>query len=180
MNSVPTANHEAMKARGITLVEMIVVLVIIAVLVAAVYPISRSVVAKSREAVCLDLLRAQGVALQSYLQDHHDTMPDLAIGRASKTEDVPVLDTLLVPYAGTAESFHCPADKKEFAKTGCSYNWNHLQSGRRASDLYFFGVPEELIPLVSDKEAWHPGGTNFLNADLSSSNRPRFVTTTSR
>lgn len=169
-----------MRTRGVTLVEAVIVLAIIAVLFAAVYPIARSMVAKSNEAACLEMLRAQGVGLQSYLHDHNDTMPELAIGRSSKTEDVPVLDTMLMNYVGTAESFHCPQDKKQFAKTGCSYNWNHLQNGRRASDLYFFGVPEALIPLITDKEAWHPGGTNYLNADLSSSNRPRFVTSTSR
>ncbi|RYD25337.1 MAG: type II secretion system protein [Verrucomicrobiaceae bacterium] len=167
-----------MKNRGLTLIELLVVMVIIAVLAAALYPIVRSVFAKSREAACLENLRGLGTAMQGYLHDHNDTMPELSIGRGSKTEDVPVLDTVLITYAGTAESFQCPEDKKEFAKSGCSYNWNHLQNGRRASDLYFFGVPEELIPLISDKEAWHPGGTNFLNADLSSSNRPRFVTNT--
>ncbi len=160
------------------MVEAVIVLVIIAVLMAVVYPIASSVTAKSREAVCLDLLRSQGIGLQAFLQDHSDTMPELAIGRNSKTEDVPVLDTVLLNYVGSSEAFHCPADHKLFEKTGNSYNWNHLQNNRRANDLYFFGVPEELIPLISDKEAWHPGGTNFLNADLSSSNRPRFVTTT--
>lgn len=169
-----------MRTRGVTLIEAVIVLAIIAVLFAVVYPISRSILAKSHEAVCLDLLRAQGVGLQTYLQEHSDIMPVMETGRKSKTDPVEVLDTVLMPYVGAAESFHCPADKKEFAKTGCSYNWNHLQNGRRASDLYFFGVPENLIPLITDKEAWHPGGTNYLNADLSSSNRPRFITSTSR
>ncbi|RYD20323.1 MAG: prepilin-type N-terminal cleavage/methylation domain-containing protein [Verrucomicrobiaceae bacterium] len=169
-----------MKPRGVTLVEAVIVLAIIAVLFAVVYPVGRSMVAKSNEAVCLDLLRAQGVGLQSYLNENNDIMPELAIGRNSKEENVPVLDTVLMSFVGTSESFHCPQDKKQFAKTGCSYSWNHLQNGRRSSDLYFFGVPEKLIPLITDKEAWHPGGTNYLNADLSSSNRPRFVTSTSR
>lgn len=167
-----------MKTRGFTLVEAVIVLVIIGVLMAVVYPVTRSMVGKSREAGCLNQLRSLGTGLQAYLQEHSDTMPELATGRSSKTEDVPVLDTVLMPYVGTPEAFRCAADTKQFEKTGSSYNWNHLQNGRRASDLYFFGVPEELIPLITDKEAWHPGGTNFLNADLSSSNRPRFVTTT--
>src|SRR5215217_2933739 len=119
-----------MKPRGVTLVEAVIVLAIIAVLFAVVYPVGRSMVAKSHEAACLDLLRAQGVGLQSYLHDHNDIMPELAIGRSSKTEDVPVLDTVLISYLGVSESFHCPQDKEQFAKTGCSYHWNHLQNGR--------------------------------------------------
>jgi prepilin-type N-terminal cleavage/methylation domain-containing protein len=169
-----------MKTRGVTLVEAVIVLAIIAVLFAIVYPVGRSMMAKSDEAACLELLRAQGVGLQSYLNEHNDIMPVMETGRSSKTDNVDVLDTVLMNFVGTSESFRCPADHKQFAKTGCSYNWNHLQNGRRSSDLYFFGVPEALIPLITDKEAWHPGGTNYLNADLSSSNRPRFVTSTSR
>jgi prepilin-type N-terminal cleavage/methylation domain-containing protein/prepilin-type processing-associated H-X9-DG protein len=163
------------RSRGFTLTEMLVVLAIIGTLVGIGYPVTRSFIAKSREASCLGNLRSLGVALQTYLQEHNDIMPDLQIGRASKTDDIPVLDTALLPYLGSPDVFHCPADKLEFEKTGSSYNWNHLQSKRRVSDLYFFGVREDTIPLISDKTAWHPSGTNFLFADLSSSNKPRFI-----
>lgn len=163
------------RSRGFTLTEMLVVLAIIGTLAGIGYPVTRSFIAKSREASCLGNLRSLGVALQTYIQEHNDIMPDLQIGRASKTDDIPVLDTALLPYLGSPDVFHCPADKHEFEKTGSSYNWNHLQSKRRVSDLYFFGVREDTIPLISDKTAWHPSGTNFLFADLSSSNKPRFV-----
>jgi prepilin-type N-terminal cleavage/methylation domain-containing protein len=162
------------KPRGFTLTEMLVVLAIIGTLAAIIYPISRSFVGKSREAACLDHLRSLGVGLQGYLQDHNDIMPTLETGRASKSDDVPVLDTVLPPYLGSAETFQCPADKVQFAKTGCSYSWNSYQSGKHVSKLYFFGIRPESIPLITDKESWHPSGTNFLYADLSSSNKPRF------
>ncbi len=164
-----------MKTRGLSLIEMIIVLAIIGVLAAVVYPVTRSAIAKSREAACLSQLRTLGTGLQSYLQEHQNIMPELAILRNSKTEDVAVLDTVLLPYVGLPGAFHCAADAKLFEETGSSYSWNHLQSGRRASDLYFFNLQEDRIPLITDKEAWHPAGTNFLNADLSSSNKLRFV-----
>jgi prepilin-type N-terminal cleavage/methylation domain-containing protein len=164
-----------MKPRGLSLIEMIIVLAIVGVFASMVYPLTRSAIAKSREATCLTQLRTLGTGLQGYLQEHDNTMPELAIARNSKTDDVPVLDTVLLPYVGSPETFHCAADAKLYEKSGSSYNWNHLQNGRRSSDLYFFNVEEDRIPLITDKEAWHPGGTNFLNADLSSSNKPRFV-----
>ncbi|RYD46659.1 MAG: type II secretion system protein [Verrucomicrobiaceae bacterium] len=165
-----------MKRHGFTLVEMIIVLAIVGVFSAMVYPLASSAIAKSREATCVTRLRALGTALQSYLQDNNDVMPELAMGRSSKTEDLPVLDTVLLPYAGSEDAFRCPADTKEFSRTGCSYHWNHLQSGRRSHELSFFDFKSEKIPLITDKEAWHPGGTNYLYADLSSSNKPRFAT----
>jgi prepilin-type N-terminal cleavage/methylation domain-containing protein/prepilin-type processing-associated H-X9-DG protein len=163
------------KFRGFTLVELLVVIAIIAALAGIGYPVARSFIAKSQEAACIGNLRSLGVALQSYLQEHNQIMPDLAIARASKTEDVAVLDTVLLPYLESPDAFHCPADKTVFAKTGSSYNWNNTQSRRHVSELYFFGVREDVIPLITDKESWHPGGTNFLFADLSSSNKPRFA-----
>ena len=163
------------KTRGFTLTEMLVVIAIIGTLAGIGYPVTLSFIAKSREAACLTQLRSLGMALQTYLQEHNGRMPELAIGRASRSEDIPVLDTVLLPYVGSPDAFRCPADPIEFGKTGSSYNWNHLQNGRLASDLYFFGVREDVIPLITDKESWHPGGTNFLYADSSSSNKPRFA-----
>ena len=164
-----------MKARGLTLTEMLIVLAVAATLAGIGIPAGRAVVARSREAACLNNLRSLGVGLQGYLQEHNQIMPDLEAGRASKSEDVPVLDTVLLPYLENPEAFRCPADREEFAKSGCSYAWNRLVSGKRLSEAFVFGLSEERIPLVFDKESWHPGGVNFLYPDMSSSNRPRFA-----
>lgn len=164
------------KTRGFTLIEMLVVLAIIGALAGIGYPVTRSFIAKSREAACLGNLRSLGVALQSYLQEHNNIMPDLQAGRSSKSQDLAVMDTVLLPYLDSPESFRCPADKTEFEKTGSSYKWNSTQSRRPISDLYFFNVREDLIPLILDGEPRHPSGTNFLYADFRSSNKVRFVT----
>ncbi|MEO5917551.1 MAG: type II secretion system protein [Luteolibacter sp.] len=165
-----------MKRRGFTLVEMIIVVAIIATLLGIGFPMTRSVINKSREATCLNNLRSLGVALQTYLQEHGNIMPELKAGRASKTEEVPVLDVALLPYLETPDAFRCPADKLEFERSGCSYLWNSTQNGLAFSQLSFFGIKDrpDKIPLIIDKEHWHPGGTNYLYADLSSSNKPRF------
>lgn len=166
-----------MRSRGFTLVEMLIVTAIIATLLGIGFPMSRHLIGKSREANCLNNLRSLGVALESYLQDHGNMMPVLEAGRSSKTEDLPVLEVALLPYLETQEAFHCPADSKEFEKSGSSYLWNSTQNGLPYSQLSFFGIKDrpDKIPLITDKEAWHPGGTNFLYADMSSSNKPRFA-----
>ena len=165
------------KPRGFSLTEMLVVLAIIGALAGIGYPVTRSFIAKSRVAACLGNLRSLGVALQTYVQEHNDKMPELATGRASKTEDLPVLETVLLPYLETADAFQCPADKVQFEKSGSSYLWNSTQNGLHVSQLSFFGIKDrpDKIPLITDKESWHPGGTNFLYADSSISSKPRFA-----
>jgi hypothetical protein len=105
-------------------------------------------------------------------------MPEIAVGRGSRDEQVPVLETVLMPYVASSDAFRCPQDRDEYIKSGCSYAWNSTLSGRRVSQLEFFGIdanrPQQ-IPLIADKEDWHPSGTNILYADMSSANQLRFT-----
>ena len=166
-----------MKLRGFTLIELLIVIAIIAALAGIAYPISRSVIAKSHEAACLNNLRSLGVGLQTYIQEHNEHLPVLEAGRKSKTEDVAVMDTVLLPYFESPAAFQCPSDRKQYETTGSSYLWNSTQSGLLVSQLAFFGIKDrpDKIPLITDKEAWHLGKVNFLYADLSSANKQRFV-----
>jgi prepilin-type N-terminal cleavage/methylation domain-containing protein len=168
-----------MKQRGFSLLEILVVLAVVVTLAGIGVPLVRSALAKSREAACLTQLRSLGVALEGYLQDHNQIMPELAMGRSSRGEDAPVIETVLLPYVESPDAFKCPQDDREFAKSGSSYFWNHLQSGLPVTKLAFFGIDDrpDKIPLISDKEAWHPAGTNFLYADQTSSNKVRFAAT---
>jgi prepilin-type N-terminal cleavage/methylation domain-containing protein len=168
------------RLRGFTLVEVLVTIAIIVALAALVIPVSRSFIGKSRQAACLGNLRQIGIGIESYLQDHNDTMPNLEAGRRSRNEDVPVMDNTLNEYLSSEDVFHCPEDKKFFRETGSSYLWNSTQSGRNKLRLVFFGVNGDpsRVPLVTDKEAWHPGesGVNILYADYSASKEFKFNT----
>ncbi len=167
-----------MKPRGFTLTELMITLAVVAALAGVAYPVGRSLLAKSREASCHGQLRSLGVALQGYLQDHQQTLPDLAVGRSSRDEEVPVLETVLLPYVETADAFKCPQDPEEYINSGSSYAWNSTQNGRRTSQLEFFGIDDnrpQQIPLIADKEAWHPSGANILYADMTSANQLRFT-----
>ncbi|MES2982799.1 MAG: type II secretion system protein [Verrucomicrobiota bacterium] len=167
----------AIRKNGFTLMELLITIAVIVVLSGIAVPVSISMIEKSRQTKCLGNLRQIGVGLQMYLADNADYLPELALGRSSKTSQEPVLETVLLGYVENEEVFHCPSDKTEFRKSGCSYNWNITQNGRHIDDLSFFGNDNrpERIPLVSDKEAWHKEKTNFLYADSSSSDKVRFV-----
>ena len=168
-----------LKSRGFTLTEMLVLLAIVAALAGIAFPLVRSGIKASHRAGCLSNLRQIGVGLESYLQDNNQRMPELAAGRKSKSEDLPVLEVLLQPYLESEQVFHCPADSEVFESSGSSYLWNTTQNGLPRTRLSFFGEEGDLskIPLVIDKESWHGGGeegSNFLYADYSATNRLKF------
>jgi len=169
-----------MHGSGFTLTEILVVIAIILALSALIVPVSQSMLAKGRQATCLGNLRQIGIGIESYLQDHNDIMPNLDAGRSSRNEDVPVMDNTLNQYLTSEDVFRCPEDKVNFQQSGSSYLWNSTQSGRSRHRLVFFGIngDSSRIPLVTDKEAWHPGesGVNILYADYTASKEFKFRT----
>jgi len=167
-----------MKNRGFTLTELLVTIAIIAVVAGIGWPVSQAMIGRARQAACLGKLRAIGTGLELYVQEHNQRYPDIEAMRKTRAGGEAVLEVVLAPYLGESDAFHCPADKTQFAKSGSSYGWNSTQSGQLVTRLAFFGIKDrpQLIPLVYDKEEWHPGGVNFLYADASASRETRFVT----
>jgi prepilin-type N-terminal cleavage/methylation domain-containing protein len=165
--------------KGFTLTELLVVIGIIAVLSGIAIPLVTSSIDKGRQVACINNLRQIGIGIESYLQDHNDTMPNVEMARANKEDkDTIVLETALADYITDPEVYHCPSDKKQFEKTGSSYIWNSTQSGRKKNSLNFFTANNEpsSIPLVVDKEAYHTSksGVNVLYADYTASKEVRF------
>lgn len=167
-----------MRRGGFTLTEMMVVLGIIAILAGIGTPVTLAMVGRARQSACLTNLAGIGGALDNYLRDHGGRLPVLEPGRKSRASGAEVMDKVLLPYVQGERVFCCPAGVKEFNRTGCSYFWNSALNGSAVADASFFGMRKspELIPLVTDKEAWHPVGTNILYADGSASNQIRFST----
>lgn len=65
------------KARfGFTLIELLVVIAIIAILAAILFPVFARAKEAAKRTSCLSNLRNQGVALQLYLSDFDDRLPD--------------------------------------------------------------------------------------------------------
>lgn len=143
---------------GFTLMELLIVTVIIAGLATILVPAGDRVLHRSRAAACMGHLRSLGSALNLYLADHNNTMPELVISREQLGDEPPAIDNTLLPYAEDPGIFRCPADsKKIWEKTGTSYIWNNLLNGQNAGNLDFFGFVKggNRIPVMSDKENFH-------------------------
>jgi prepilin-type N-terminal cleavage/methylation domain-containing protein/prepilin-type processing-associated H-X9-DG protein len=148
-----------------TLIELLVVVVIIAVLAGLAVPVYLRVMERGRAAACISNLRQLGIALNLYLGEHNATMPPLAAGRSSISQDVPVIDNTLNAYASNPNVFACPSDFQGIATaTGTSYYWNSALSNQALSNLNFLAnVNSSQIPLLGDKQAFHPYTKNKVN-----------------
>lgn len=110
-------------ASGFTLVELLVVIGIISLLAALLFPVFLSARAKAREAVCLSNMRQIGDAIDLYAEDYDGFYPYGAdpsdqhsvpsIWPPSEQAQVmamPQLNTVLAPYVREPEVWCCPAD----------------------------------------------------------------------
>jgi len=170
------------KAAAFTLIELLVVMGIIALLAGLLFPIISRSLASARTTQCLSNLRQIAIAIPAYMHDHNGCLPVLQ-NRASTNDPVPALDTVLLPaMSGSRGVFRCSADNKHlFESTGTSYYWNFTVNGQTVSGLFSIigGDKPTRVPLVSDKEAFHPDTpdrVNILYADGHVSKELRFST----
>lgn len=154
-----------MKRRAFTLPELMVVIALVGVLAAISLPIYRRIAQGGKSVACLSNLRQLGAALALYSGEHNATLPTMNAGRADLAEEVPVVDTVLRPYAPGPSIFLCPGDAQGLGvKTGSSYFWNSALNGESVAALSFFHIADaSKIPVLFDKDSFHPYETNKVN-----------------
>lgn len=159
------------RAGGFTLLELLVVIAVVAILAGLAYPVFQRVIESGRAAGCVSNLRQIGVGMGAYLAENNNTMPTLSTARPSITDNLQVIDNTLSKYITTPSVFACPADNRGFAQsTGTSYFWNVAINGQSAANLNFLqnlqgpnAQGPSLIPLIADKEGFHPYLANKVN-----------------
>ena len=114
-----------MNKRGFTLVELLIVIAIIALLAALLFPVFLSVRAKGRQVACTSNLHQLGLAVSLYAQDSDGLFPyggdptDLQTDGWQTAEggqfwpeghEMPRLQDVLRPYVQAADVWRCPSD----------------------------------------------------------------------
>lgn len=114
-----------MKRRGFTLIEILLVIAIIGVLAAILFPVFASVREKGRQISCVSNLHQLGLAVALYAQDSDDILPlggdpidtqtDLwKTAHSGKywalAQQLPPLPKILGPYAAGSGVWRCPSD----------------------------------------------------------------------
>ena len=101
---------------GFTLVEVLVVVTIIALIAALLFPVFERARAQARKATCQSNLKQIGLAFQQYTQDYDGKLPPSKAGSHLTAEGYMVTGireyalTRLMPYVKNAQIFRCPED----------------------------------------------------------------------
>jgi len=143
---------------GFTLIELLIVLFIISILAAMIFPVFARARESARKVTCLSNIAQLGTALQLYAADWHGVFPP-------KDNDWAPLE----PYVKNRDAFLCPDDasarasvRREAQPTSPIVSSYIYRSGL-AND----GLPSEIVAF--DGEVWHLGGRNVLFLDTHTS-----------
>ena len=110
------------RSTAFTLIELLIVIAVLLLLAAISTPVISSAIHTARRAACLSNLRQIYSGFALYAADHGGRVPpkfevkksrlsgsDATEGRALNTHAYGI-QTVLAPYLGSEEVFHCPAD----------------------------------------------------------------------
>src|SRR6266446_4410565 len=113
--------------RAFTLLELLVIIGIIALLAALIFPTFGRAKESGRATACLSNLHQIGLALQLYVQDNNNRLPVMRDKSLTTSNDLSSPDLVLSNHLGNLNVLRCPADKQRlFETTGSSYAWNSL------------------------------------------------------
>jgi prepilin-type N-terminal cleavage/methylation domain-containing protein/prepilin-type processing-associated H-X9-DG protein len=138
-----------MRKRGFTLVELLVVVSIIAILAAILFPVFSRVRQASQRSTCQSNLRQIGLALTSYSQDFDERLPAYSITTSDPLPDGKpsggfwYWDDITYSYHKNRQLFFCPLGQDKVNRHGANYGVNYLVISAPNTGLMSISSPSQ-------------------------------------
>jgi len=148
----------AVRGRGFTLLELLVVVSIIAMLTATLIPTVNATLRSVKTVTCASNLRQVGTAIQAYRSDNSDRLPSARYMPAPfvSVDTDPGLPEALRNYIRYDDGkpsavWQCPDDDTVFDLAGTSYDYISAFSGQKPGEIIFiqWGVATESEIILS-------------------------------
>jgi prepilin-type N-terminal cleavage/methylation domain-containing protein len=129
---------------GFTLIEVLVVVSVITILAAILFPVFAAAREQVRKTGCMANLRNISLALGMYVQDSDEFfLPAMYTdyGWTGLTKHGEIIEALLQPYLRSKHVYPCPSDSSVWARTGgkfpTSYAWSEKLSGQSLASVEY-------------------------------------------
>ena len=127
------------KSRGLTLVEMLVVVAILAAMLGILLPALTRARSLAAQSTCVNNLHQLGAALDVVVRRDGGLMPrarSLATPILSSDTNPPLTVVLVGQLSATTDVFHCPGDESYlYPVCGLSYYYNFMLSGKPLAEV---------------------------------------------
>ena len=161
--------------RAFTLIEILVIIAIICLLAAILFPVFNRVRERARQSTCMSNERQMGLALMQYVQDNDDTYP------YGYSQNMAVdWKTAITPYTKSSQVSLCPSNpnrKLNYSYTGntCNgYSWSTSVSRRNGvmgyQDTWGIMLPAKLAEMASPSDLIVVLETNWKDGTLQPAN----------
>jgi prepilin-type N-terminal cleavage/methylation domain-containing protein len=156
------------RGQGFTLLELLVVISITVLLIGILLPQLAGARAVAQRSACLSNLRQLGMALLEYRYNNNGAIPE--VQTLPVDPFAPTVMDALSRYAPAKAIWHCPTDRELFGQVGTSYEYfvgfyltmidlrQSNKDGKKNDLLHFFEQYASMAFIMTDAEAWHPGG----------------------
>lgn len=182
-----------MRRKAFTVLELIVVISVIAVLAALLFPVLAKARSAARQSVCLVNLKNIGGAFLAYMDSYDDVWP-YGVDPADKytpqiwagfpefqmrIPDIPLMHDLLDSYLPSNSTWECPADKGQVIDDVSFEVMNTTNSYREYGTSYYYrteltvrSLTTSNLPQLSEinvyfdgSGAWHTGADLLRETD---------------
>lgn len=118
-----------MKRKGFTWIELLVIVAVLAVIAAILFPVFARMNEPDRgNATCMRNLKNIALGFRQYVQDYDEAFP-IAKNSASGLEKIDNWIGQLEPYVKSQQIFQCPVDGNAIDNERSSYGYNSNLSG---------------------------------------------------